>query len=138
METATDNPGTTDWSVYRKDFPILDQQVHGHPLVYLDNAATVYPKPPEILDAALELFKRYGVNPGRSGYDLCLVGGELVQQTREELTRFFGGEDFDTLVAPGEQLFRECLEHGVHVGIGGVESGNAGMLPQWGFADAGF
>ena len=37
------------------------------PIIYLDNAATVYPKPPEILDAALDLYKRYGVNPGRSG-----------------------------------------------------------------------
>jgi cysteine desulfurase/selenocysteine lyase len=29
-----------DWSALRKDFPILDQQVHGKPLVYFDNAAT--------------------------------------------------------------------------------------------------
>ena len=29
-----------DWAKLRKDFPILDQQVHGKPLVYLDNAAT--------------------------------------------------------------------------------------------------
>jgi cysteine desulfurase family protein len=67
------------------------------PVIYLDNAATVYPKPPEILDAALDLYKRYGVNPGRSGYDLCLVGGDLVQTTRDTLTRFFGGTDASRL-----------------------------------------
>ena len=67
------------------------------PIIYLDNAATVYPKPPEILDAALDLYKRYGVNPGRSGYDLCLVGGDLVQTTRDTLTRFFGGTDANRL-----------------------------------------
>jgi cysteine desulfurase family protein len=66
-------------------------------IIYLDNAATVYPKPPEILDAVLDLYKRFGVNPGRSGYDLCLIGGDLVQTTREELTRFFGGTDPDRL-----------------------------------------
>jgi cysteine desulfurase family protein len=65
--------------------------------IYLDNAATVFPKPPEILDGALELFKRYGVNPGRSGYDLCLIGGDLIEQTRKELTDFFGGTDPDRL-----------------------------------------
>jgi cysteine desulfurase family protein len=65
--------------------------------IYLDNAATVFPKPPEILDGALELFKRFGVNPGRSGYDLCLIGGDLVEQTRKELTEFFGGTDPDRL-----------------------------------------
>ncbi len=62
-------------------------------IIYLDNAATVYPKPPEVLDGMLDLYKRYGVNPGRSGYDLCLVGGDLVQTTRQELTDFFGGTD---------------------------------------------
>jgi cysteine desulfurase family protein len=65
--------------------------------IYLDNAATVFPKPPEILDGALELFKRFGVNPGRSGYDLCLIGGDLIEETRKELTEFFGGTDPDRL-----------------------------------------
>ena len=62
-------------------------------IIYLDNAATVFPKPPEVLDGALELYKKYGVNPGRSGYDLCLVGGNLIETTRGELTQFFGGTD---------------------------------------------
>ncbi|MBT3218476.1 MAG: aminotransferase class V-fold PLP-dependent enzyme [Proteobacteria bacterium] len=62
-------------------------------IVYLDNAATVFPKPPEVLDGALDLYKRYGVNPGRSGYDLCMIGGDLVETTRRELTEFFGGTD---------------------------------------------
>jgi len=67
------------------------------PIIYLDNAATVYPKPPEILDAALDMYKRFGVNPGRSGYDLCLIGGDLIRKTREELTRLFGGTDPERL-----------------------------------------
>jgi cysteine desulfurase family protein len=62
-------------------------------IIYLDNAATVYPKPREILEPMLEVFQQYGVNPGRSGYDLCLVGGDLVETTRKQLTRFFGGPD---------------------------------------------
>jgi cysteine desulfurase/selenocysteine lyase len=98
------------------------------PVIYLDNAATVYPKPPEILDAALDLYKRYGVNPGRSGYDLCLVGGDLVQTTRDTLTRFFGGTDSDRLcfaynasdalniliqgmVNPGDHVVSTTAEH---------------------------
>lgn len=60
-------------------------------IIYLDNAATVFPKPSEVIDSMVTIYKRYGVNPGRSGYDLCLVGGNLVQQTRQELTAFFGG-----------------------------------------------
>ncbi|MBI4878333.1 MAG: aminotransferase class V-fold PLP-dependent enzyme [Planctomycetes bacterium] len=62
-------------------------------VIYLDNAATVYPKPAEIMDRMLDMYKKYGVNPGRSGFDLCLVGGELIAATRAQLTRFFNGTD---------------------------------------------
>jgi len=60
-------------------------------IIYLDNAATVYPKPPEVMDRMVELYKLYGVNPGRSGYDLCLIGGDLVEEARGLLCGFFGG-----------------------------------------------
>ncbi|MHC4605800.1 MAG: aminotransferase class V-fold PLP-dependent enzyme [Planctomycetota bacterium] len=66
-------------------------------VIYLDNAATVYPKPPEVLDRALDLFKKYGVNPGRSGFDLCLVAGDIIEKTRARLTKFFGGTDPERL-----------------------------------------
>lgn len=62
-------------------------------IIYLDNAATVYPKPREIMEPMLEVFHQYGVNPGRSGYDLCIVGGDLIETTRKQLTSFFGGTD---------------------------------------------
>lgn len=97
-------------------------------IIYLDNAATVYPKPPHILDATLDLYKRFGVNPGRSGYDLCLIGGDLVHDTRAQLTRFFGGTDPDRLsfaynasdalnilihgmVEPNDHVISTTLEH---------------------------
>jgi len=66
-------------------------------IIYLDNAATVYPKPEIICEQAMDLFRRYGVNPGRSGYDLCLVGGDLVEQTRKRLTSLFGGRSPERL-----------------------------------------
>jgi cysteine desulfurase/selenocysteine lyase len=40
---------TIDWAALRKDFPILDQKVHGKPLVYFDNAATSQ-KPRAVID----------------------------------------------------------------------------------------
>jgi cysteine desulfurase family protein len=42
-------------------------------------------------------YRNFGVNPGRSGYDLCMETGELVETTREMLTRFFNGKDPDRL-----------------------------------------
>jgi len=61
-------------------------------LIYLDNASTVYPKPSEVLDKMVDLYKKYGVNPGRSGYDICLRASDLVEETRKKLTDFFGGK----------------------------------------------
>jgi cysteine desulfurase family protein len=97
-------------------------------LIYLDNAATVYPKPKEVLEEMTELYSTYGVNPGRSGYDLCIVGGNLVETTRQELTRFFGGTDpnrlvfaynasdglnilIQGLVEPGDHVVSTMVEH---------------------------
>jgi len=97
-------------------------------LIYLDNAATVYPKPREVLDKMTQLYSIYGVNPGRSGYDLCIFGGDLVETTRQELTRFFGGTDpqrlvfaynasdglnilIQGLVEPGDHVVSTVVEH---------------------------
>ena len=49
-DLMTKTAHTPDWARIRADFPVLDQQVHGHPLVYLDNAATSQ-KPRAVLDA---------------------------------------------------------------------------------------
>jgi cysteine desulfurase/selenocysteine lyase len=62
-------------------------------LIYLDNGATSFPKPTEVYDFMDQFYRKLGVNPGRSGYDLCLETGELVEGTRKELTEFFNGTD---------------------------------------------
>ena len=46
-----------DWSALREDFPILDQKVHGQPLLYLDNAATSQ-KPRAVIDALSRYYER--------------------------------------------------------------------------------
>jgi len=66
-------------------------------VIYLDNAATVYPKPPEVLHGMVDAYQKYGVNPGRSGFDLCMVGGSLIEETRKRLTEFFGGSSPERL-----------------------------------------
>ena len=53
-----------DWAKLRADFPILDQQVHGHPLVYLDNAASSQ-KPRQVIDALTHYYERDNANVHR-------------------------------------------------------------------------
>jgi cysteine desulfurase/selenocysteine lyase len=76
----------------------MDLSFDSSTIVYLDNASTTFPKPKEVLDATLDAYARFGLNPGRSGHDLCPVTGELVAETRGELTRFFAGPDPNRLV----------------------------------------
>jgi len=62
-------------------------------LIYLDNSATSYPKPPEVYDFMDKFYRESGVNPGRSGYDKTLEAEEVVFGTRKLLNEFFNGTD---------------------------------------------
>ena len=62
-------------------------------LIYLDNAATSFPKPEETYVFMDQFYRTHGVNPGRSGFDLCMETGQLVDDTRKQLCRFFNGTD---------------------------------------------
>ena len=62
-------------------------------LIYLDNGATSYPKPDEVYRFMDSFYRNFGVNPGRSGYDLCMETGALVDTTRKMLADFFNGND---------------------------------------------
>jgi cysteine desulfurase family protein len=67
-------------------------------IIYLDNAATSFPKPEVTYTFMDQFYRSHGVNPGRSGYDLCMETGQLVDETRDLLTRFFNGTDPNRLV----------------------------------------
>jgi cysteine desulfurase family protein len=62
-------------------------------LIFLDNGATSFPKPEDVYRYMDYFFRNYGINPGRSGYDLCMETGLVVEETRKMLTEFFNGTD---------------------------------------------
>jgi len=62
-------------------------------LIYLDNAATAWPKPESVYRFMIEFYRHSGVNPGRSGFDLALEAGSLLDDLRKRLTKFFGGDE---------------------------------------------
>ena len=111
-------------------------------MIYLDNGATSFPKPPEVYDFMDRFYRRYGVNPGRSGYDLCIESGDLVENTRRLLAGFFHGADPNRLVfgqnatdalnlaifgllQPGDHAVSTHLEH------------NSTLRPLWHLHDHG-
>ncbi len=66
-------------------------------LIYLDNAATSFPKPASVHDAVRTFYSEKGVNPGRTGCDLAVEAGQMVDGTRQRLSAFFN----PSLVAAG-------------------------------------
>jgi cysteine desulfurase family protein len=61
--------------------------------IYFDNAATVWPKPENVYRFMDEFYRSHGVNPGRSGYDLAMEAGSLLDRLRKRMTKFFGGDE---------------------------------------------
>ena len=68
-------------------------------LIYLDNAATSFPKPEAVHEATHRFYARCGVNPGRTGCDLGLEAEAMIQGTREKLSAFFN----PSLAAAGKE-----------------------------------
>ena len=62
-------------------------------MIYLDNAATSWPKPPEVVRAMSDFLETAGGNPGRSGHRLSIRAGRIVYEAREALAELFGAPD---------------------------------------------
>ncbi|MEW6139755.1 MAG: aminotransferase class V-fold PLP-dependent enzyme [Thermodesulfobacteriota bacterium] len=62
-------------------------------LIYLDNAATSFPKPPGVTEAMVHFMEDVGANPGRSGHELSREAETIVEGAREKLARLFGISD---------------------------------------------
>jgi len=67
-------------------------------MIYLDNAATTFPKPREVLQRMIDLYAAKGVSPGRGAYDCAQEADELVYGVRKRLCLFFGGDDPDRVI----------------------------------------
>ncbi len=81
----------------REDFPILSREVHGKPLVYLDNAATTQ-KPLCVLDAMRDEYLNENANVHRGVHYLSVQATELHEQARETVRRFLNAESASEIV----------------------------------------
>jgi len=89
--------GKTDWKKVRLDFPILEQQVHGHPLVYLDNAATSQ-KPKPVLDALLHYYECDNSNVHRGIHELSNRATAAYEGARKRAARFINAGNAHEIV----------------------------------------
>lgn len=97
-------------------------------MIYFDSAATTWPKPPEVWQAMEYCIKFAGANPGRSGHQMAVKAGRLVDEARELLSLLFNISNPDRIVftlnateslnlaikgllKPGEHVITSSMEH---------------------------
>ncbi len=92
MTTTLATAAGLDPAEVRRDFPILDRQVHGRPLVYLDSAATSQ-KPAQVLAAMDDYYTRHNANVHRGVHTLAEEATHLFEEARGTIARFVGASE---------------------------------------------
>ncbi|GBU19648.1 MULTISPECIES: family 2A encapsulin nanocompartment cargo protein cysteine desulfurase [Methylobacterium] len=119
----------------RRDFPALHQSVNGHPLVWLDNAATTH-KPQSVIDATSEFYGRHNSNIHRAAHTLAARSTDLFEGGRESVRRFLNAPSKDDIVflrgtteainlvaasygraniGPGDEIIVSTIEHHANI-----------------------
>jgi cysteine desulfurase/selenocysteine lyase len=91
------NAKTIDWTALRKDFPILDQQVHGRPLIYFDNAATSQ-KPRAVIDALVYYYEHDNANVHRGIHELSNRATAGFEAARTRTAKFINARSAEEIV----------------------------------------
>src|SRR5512135_1418688 len=86
-----------DWSALRADFPILDQEVHGQPLIYFDNAATTQ-KPRAVLEALRHYYERDNANVHRGIHELSNRATAAFEAARARAATFLNARSADEII----------------------------------------
>lgn len=81
----------------RRDFPILNQTVHGKPLIWLDNAATTQ-KPQAVIDRLARFYAEENSNIHRAAHALAARATDAYEEAREKARRFVGAADTGEIV----------------------------------------
>ncbi len=119
---------TPDWSALRRDFPILDQQVHGKPLIYFDNAATSQ-KPRAVIDALVHYYERDNANVHRGIHELSNRSTTAFEEARARAAKFINAR------SPEEIVFTRGTTEGINLvagawGLKNLKSGDVILLTE--------
>lgn len=96
-------------------------------MIYLDNAATTFPKPDCVSREIGKCIREYCGNPGRSGHVLSLKAAEKIYECREEIARFFGSDKPENVVFTLNTTYalniaiKTLYEKGSHILISNME-----------------
>jgi len=86
-----------NWARLRPDFPILDQKVHGQPLIYFDNAATTQ-KPRAVIDALRRYYERDNANVHRGIHELSNRATAAFEAARARAAKFINARSAEEII----------------------------------------
>jgi cysteine desulfurase/selenocysteine lyase len=130
-EPAKEPRPPLDVEALRRDFPILGRTIHGHPLVYLDNAATTQ-KPAAVIEAVAGVYRQSYANIHRGVHALSVEATDAYEQTREKVRALLNAAETGEIVfvrgtteainlvaqtfgrqrvGPGDEVVVTALEH---------------------------
>lgn len=82
---------------FREDFPILNEEVNGRKIIYLDSAATSQ-RPNQVLEAVLKYDHEANGNPHRGSHTLSMRATEAFEQVREKVRKFIGAKSTKEII----------------------------------------
>ena len=106
---------TFDVSAIRKDFPILNREVNGKPLIYFDNAATSQ-TPQQVIDVIVDYYSNYNANIHRGVHSLSQEATDAYEQARIKIQKHFNAK------LPHEVIFTSGTTHGINLVANGFSS----------------
>jgi len=86
-----------DWGAIREDFPILQEQAHGHPLIYFDSAATSQ-KPRAVINVLRRYYEHENANVHRGLHTLSSRATEAYEKSRRRVAEYIGAVSADEIV----------------------------------------
>ena len=87
----------TDWAAVKADFPVLRQEVHGAPLVYLDSGNTSQ-KPQQVIDAMSTYYETINANVHRGSYEIAVKATDAIEGARKKVAAFINAPSAKEIV----------------------------------------
>ncbi|WP_421791460.1 cysteine desulfurase [Hyphobacterium sp.] len=148
--TAMTPVKTLDINAVRTEFPILQREINGNPLVYLDNAASAQ-KPEAVIEAVANVYRSSYANVHRGLHTLANEATEAFEGAREKIASFLGAERADQIVLtrgateainlvansfgqslkPGDEIVISQMEHHSNIVPWQLAAQRAGAVVKW-------
>jgi cysteine desulfurase/selenocysteine lyase len=116
-----------DVEALRRDFPVLSREIHGRPLVYLDNASSSH-KPRQVLDAERDFVERHYSNVHRGVHTLSQEATDRYEAARTTVAAFIGAGD------PHEVVFTKNVTEAINLvaySLGNARSGTGNVSDRF-------